>query len=463
MGKLKKIIIVATLTIFSIALIYGISFYFSFFQGDIIIKDGIVKGKSINKEKLSSYKSNGYTSINTFESQPIEEISDIKISILNKNLPKDTKILLKSQRYYIPLDIVCSKLNFKIINNKPLKITNDKLKINFVNNNKCNINDNTYWLRGGIIEHNNQKFISISDIEYILGLTAIFNSEENSISIMKSNINKSLDKQFPLQNGKVALIRFEDVTAGGSFYDTENQAKFKAMGDFMYQNNLKFNIAWVPRYIHPDNNIDNDLLKEKNINNVGFINALDYLINCGGRIGLHGYTHQSNNTVSTVGSELTRNDNSTESETRAVIENAINTSTALNIPVSFFESPHYHATKRQKEIIGEYFQYQYEPYSILNYIGLKTTKNNNLFIPTPLGYIKDRNPKNIVEKLKNPTSNLLCSLFYHPSLELDYITLDSKNNVFNFNFEKDSILTSLVNALIENGYSTIHPSDFGTY
>ena len=82
---------------------------------------------------------------------------------------------------------------------------------------------------------------------------------------------------------------------------------------------------------------------------------LDYLINSGGEVGLHGYTHQSDDQRSLNGTELSRKYNSSDKETREVIENAINTSVALNIPCSFFESPHYKATLNQKKIIEEYF------------------------------------------------------------------------------------------------------------
>ncbi|MGL4876246.1 MAG: DUF2334 domain-containing protein, partial [Clostridium sp.] len=204
----------------------------------------------------------------------------------------------------------------------------------------------------------------------------------------------------------------------------------------------------------------NDLTASDSFSNIGFINMLDYLINSNGQIGLHGYTHQAGDTSSAVGSELTKNDNSTDAETRKVIESAIYTANYLNIPVHFFESPHYHATANQKEIIGEYFQYQYEPYSILKYTALHQTDNENLFIPTPLSYVKNRDASSILKKLKSSPPNFLASMFYHPSIELDYITLNTTNNIFNPVFNNDSILQKLIEGFKENNYTTIHPTDF---
>lgn len=453
---MKKIILSILACILGAGILYGISFYFSFFQGDVYVKNGLVQGKPINKEKLKNYR--GMEIKYEFNKEPITEISNLNISILNKKVPNDVPILLQSQRYYLPISYIAKTLNLDLTDST---LKNTDLSINFSVNNNWTVNNITYIPRGNLITYKNEKFLSISDIEYLFNLTAIFNTETNSISLLKSHLNKIKLKTDKLKDGKVALFRFEDVTAGGSFSNTEDQSKFKAMADYLYQNNFRFNVAWVPRYIHPENKIDNDLLKENNLANAGFINMLDYLINSNGQIGLHGYTHQSGDTTSTVGSELTKKDNPSKSETMKVIENGIYTAGALNIPVNFFESPHYHATKEQKEIIGTYFQYQYEPYSLLNYIGLKTTKYNNLFIPTPLSYVKDRDPEPLIKKLKNPPSGFLASMFYHPSIELEYITLKEKNNYFEAEFSNDSILKKLVSAFIENGYTTIHPTDFG--
>lgn len=453
---MKKIILSTLGIIFGAILLYGISFYFSFFQGNIYIKDGIVQGKAIKKENLQNYS--GLTINFETNNNHIKELSDLNLSILNQKIPDNIPILLKSHRYYIPVTYLAKTFSFEF---SDLTLGNQNLNINLSNSKEWILNGKKYFPRGELLTYNNEIFISLSDIEFLFNLTAIFNEETNSISLLKSHLNKINLSNLPLKDGKAALFRFEDVTAGSSFALTSEQTKFKAMADYLYENNFKFNVAWVPRYINPENNIDNDLLKQNTFSNIGFINMLDYLINSNGQIGLHGYTHQSENTVSTVGSELTKKDNSTPQETMEVIEKALFTAASLNIPVNFFESPHYHATKTQKEIIGQYFQYQYEPYSLFNYIGLKTTKHDNLFIPTPLGYIKNRDPAPQIKKIQNTPPNFLASMFYHPSLELEYITINNSNDYFEASFSNNSILTKLVTAFIENGYTSIHPTDFG--
>ena len=200
-------------------------------------------------------------------------------------------------------------------------------------------------------------------------------------------------------------------------YNNINQMKMKAIGSFLNSNSIKYHIAWVPRFIAPSDNIDNNLLVNNNIENVGFINLLDYLINNGGMVGLHGYSHQANDTRSTVGSELTRKINNTEEDTRRVAENAINTAVSLNLPsYAFFESPHYHAVGKQKKILEEYFQYLYEPKNPLIYHKLQKTSTNNLYIPTPLSYVRDLNTDNIINGLENPRPGLLADFLLSSNL-----------------------------------------------
>ena len=151
----------------------------------------------------------------------------------------------------------------------------------------------------------------------------------------------------------------------------------------------------------PKNNIDNDLITNNSIENVGFVNMLDRLIINGAELGLHGYTHQYGDEISFEGTELSKKANTSEEETRKVIEAGIDTASALNLPVTFYESPHYKATSKQLKIIEEYFQYVYQPAGIIDFTILRR-KNDNLYIPTPLSYVKDFNVKPIIRGLNHP-------------------------------------------------------------
>ncbi|MGL4848919.1 MAG: DUF2334 domain-containing protein [Clostridium sp.] len=440
--------------ILSLACLYGVIFYFSFFQGDAYIKDGIVHVNAVKKDGLNKYKqiATDYK-ISLPEAKPL---SGVSFKVLGTDLPNAVKPLLYGKRYYLPINYISNLFHFTY-QNKTLK--HNTTTINLADKTWL-INEKSYTPRGILLNYNNIDYISLSDIEYLFNSTIIFDDENNSVNILNSSLNKRDAEAKPLKDGKVALLRFEDVTAGSSFESTISQAKFKAMADSLYKNELKFNVTWIPRYVYPEQKIDNDLTASDSFSNIGFINMLDYLINSNGQIGLHGYTHQAGDTSSAVGSELTKDDNSTDAETRKVIESAIYTANYLNIPVHFFESPHYHATTNQKSIIGEYFQYQYEPYNIFKYTALEQTSNENLFIPTPLSYVKNRDASSILKKLESSPPNFLASMFYHPSIELDYITLNTTNNLFEPTFTKDSILQQLIEGFKSNNYTTIHPTDF---
>ncbi|MEG1483469.1 DUF2334 domain-containing protein [Clostridium sp.] len=451
--KLKKGVKYSIIAILVILVAYGVTFYFSFFQGNTTVTNGQVESKIKPKEFQSVY-----TSKVNLDDSKLTEVKDVKLSLLGKNIPSTIPVLLRAQRYYVPLNYIASNLGYTKIDNNDLDLKNGNTTIK-LSEKEALINGKKYDLRGWLPKYNNEYYIGVSDIEHLFSLTAIFDFKNNSIKLLKSNYNHLDASNKGIKDGPAAMIRLEDFASGGALYEDVNQTKLKAMGDYLSTNGVRFHIAWVPRYINPDENFDNDLLKNTSINNVGFVNLLDYMINSGAEIGLHGYTHQSGDSISLSGIELSSKFNPSEKETRTVIENGLKTADELNIPVNFFESPHYQATRKQKEIIGEYFKYLYEPYSVLYYTALKETDKGNVFIPTPLSYVKDRDVTPMVNKINNPPPNFLASLFYHPTLELEYIDVNNKDNTFNYTFSSGSLIKPIVEALNNNGYSTIHVTD----
>jgi predicted deacetylase len=89
---------------------------------------------------------------------------------------------------------------------------------------------------------------------------------------------------------------------------------------------------------------------------------MEYLLNRNGIIGLHGYTHQYGDEVSAVGTEFSDERNNDEKSIRKRVEAAINTAKKLELPVKFFETPHYAATAFQQSIFEQYFDIIYEPF-----------------------------------------------------------------------------------------------------
>ena len=428
---MKKKLKVYTLVLISFSIL-ALFFYFNCINDiPILINNNLYSSKLPSNTFKSSYNPKIL-----FENMPTTKVRGVSLDILSEKNITNIPMILKAQRYYIPLPYICKKLDYSFT-------TNSKEK----------------KLRGNLLKYNNENYISISDIEEIFNLEAIFNFENQNIQLLNSTIKKIQPNPiYNKFNRPIAMIRFEDFTCGDSNFSDKNQAKVKFMADYLYENNIKFHVGWIPRFKAPSDNIDNDLLSKNNMVNVGFVNLLDYLINKNAEIGLHGYTHQHGNSRSAVGEELSKDINNNVSDTKKVVENGIDTASALNIPITFFESPHYSATELQENVINNYFQLLYEPYNdSINH--LYKTKTNNLYVPTPLGYIdKPKDTKKLINALNNTNPEIFHSFFYHPSIEIRYIDFDTNNNSINIRYDENSPLKQIVQSLKENNYATIHIS-----
>ncbi|MGL5152629.1 MAG: DUF2334 domain-containing protein [Clostridium sp.] len=454
MKKGKKKVVLVLGSILGLALLYGVLFIFNFFQGWTTVKDG--KISSYVTPLKNKFKSSYEPKLN-FKDQKITEINDVSVKLYGEEFSLKNSIVLKAQRYYISIDDICSLFSYSISSSDQLTLSGKK--VISLDSTIAKIDSKDYILRGTLLENNNKYYLGLSDIEFIFDVIIDYNFDDKIINFVdKTPI--SVDKVDESVEKKVALIRLEDFSAGDAFYSSKNILKFKAMGDLLYKNNMKFHIAWVPRFKAPSENIDNDLLVNNTMQNVAFINILDYFINSGALVGAHGYTHQANDERSLNGTELSSKANSSEEETRLVIESAIDTASALNIPIAFFESPHYQATSSQKKIIEEYFQYIYEPKNFIIYHTLKSTSKGNLYIPTPLSYVKDLNPEPIVKNLINPRYGLLGSVFYHPTLDLDFIEASAEGNTFTVQYDSNSPLSKIINAIKEGNHETVHVTQF---
>ncbi|WP_315078661.1 DUF2334 domain-containing protein [uncultured Clostridium sp.] len=427
-----------------------------------ISHSGVLKNKlTIINNKVHSnllptndFKSTYISKIN-FDEMPIENVSDLTLNILDKTTIKNIPTLLKAQRYYFQIKSIGQILGYSVdYSNNELELVKGNTNI-VIKNNTFEKNSKEFNLRGNSLIHNDEVYISLSDIENMFDLIAVFDFDKKSISLLNNEIVKPENPNI-IFSKKIAMFRFEDFTSGDSNFVDKNQTKVKLMANLLYSEGIKFHVGWIPRFKAPTEDIDNDLLKNTSINNVGFINLLDYLINKGAEIGLHGYTHQSGNDRSAVGEELSKDVNNTIEDTKKVIESGIDVASALNIPISFYESPHYKDTKLQQSVIEEYFQYIYEPYDNST-SNLYNNNKNNLYVPTPLGYVQDPNDlSSIVDGLKKNNSKVLNSFFYHPSIELDFINFKIDNGKLDIDYNTNSPLQQIIKAIKDYNYTTIH-------
>lgn len=438
-----------------IGCVYVILFACSFFQGWVTVKED---GTLVSSKTLNNVFKSTYTPKLNLNDMNTSKVSDVKISLFGKNLSDNSNIYYKAQRYYIPLDEICLKLVFSFnVSDEIITISNGDFESSVnISSNTMTRDSSTSDLRGLVIRNDDKIFLSISDIENIFDLNADFNFKDRAINFVH---NAVFQKSNSPTTGRAAFIRLEDFGVSPYMQREDTQEKFKVFANFLGSNNIKFHIAWVPHYKDPQNNIDNNLLTDNSIENVGFINMMDKLILNGAELGLHGYTHQYGDETSLSGIELSKKANASEEETRNVIKSGLDTASALNFPITFYESPHYKATSKQLKVIEEYFQYLYQPAGIIDFTILRH-KGHNLYIPTPLSYVKDSNVKPILRGLNHPLPYQLASLYYHPTKELDFIDVSFTNDEMFYTYDDTAPMRQIVKTIKDNGYVTAHVSDF---
>ena len=281
----------------------------------------------------------------------------IQLMFRNNELKLKSDILYKNNRIYIPLEDFLNEISYR-------KEENDKI-IRINNNSVIDIEEKCFYknkirtfLREDIFIENKNHYISFFDLCEILDFNTLWNYDNNKIYINNKleNLNK---KNKEMKEYKRAYIRFEDFVAGDVYLAEGSLEKIRLVSDFMSEENESFSISWIPRYINNDLHIDNDIYRDENMKNANFIFTLDYIINRGGLIGLHGYTHQYKSSNSVSGFEFGNEGYNKTEEIRWRVEEAIKTANNINIPYTYWETPHYRTTAEQQTIFEEYFKILY--------------------------------------------------------------------------------------------------------
>ena len=184
--------------------------YCNFFRNDLIIINKTVYSNLLPENNFKS----PYTPKIKFADRPVTKVNGVSLNILNETNITNVPMLLKAQRYYIPLNFICNKLNYTIdTSDNSILLSNDDNKISLTED-SYDKNSRTGSLRGNLINSNGTNYISISDIEELFNLIAVFDFKNNNISLLPSNVKAPEDSSV-LYSDKIALIRFEDFTCGG--------------------------------------------------------------------------------------------------------------------------------------------------------------------------------------------------------------------------------------------------------
>jgi hypothetical protein len=309
--------------------------------------------------------------------------------------------------------------------------------------------------------------MSFSDFSHMLNLYTRWDKDNKIISCKIDSFKNTNIAPYKSTINQIGLVRFEDVGVNSQAYSKDYFEKLRIIANYMYEKKIPYHIAWIPRYVIPNQGVDNDPLTKNNFEIAEMVYSLDYFTTHNGIIGLHGYTHQIGANESGAGFEFGKFDPS-DANFEEKIQKAIKTASYLDIPINFFEAPHYEITPNQNKIAEKYFKILYYPFNDFGRDKADLTKpqlspynKTSYYISTPLDYIPLGKEEITLTKIhRNYNTEKMGSVFFHPSLENDYISLTEDDNAApTFTYTENSTLKKLINILEENGFKIISVTD----
>ena len=402
--------------------------------------------------------------INQGITSPVQKDS-ISLAYGGKPIGLHHALYLYQGRYYIPLKDVITGMGGKYSSqNNIVHIDFSGLVIEIdVSNNIYTKDSNQCSFYKQLISDKEENYISLFDLTKMLGLISDWDINGKIISLFTDA--RPIKPVEQPSTGGTAVVRLEDVFCGSGEYAVPDQlVDLRVIADYLYSKSIPFAVAWIPRYKNPPEDLDNDLANEYSLFNIDFVYTLDYFIDRGGTIGLHGYTHQSGKSVSVAGIEFGDGVNDSESATRKRIESAISSAKSLGIPVGFFEFPHYSGTDLQFKIAEEYFDYLYEhPLRVYNSKVVSRINNGRTvkYIPTPLDYVDSKDDMGkMLGKINALGKTSFASFYFHPHLDYEYVKI-SKDETGRpvYSYSEDSLLHQIVNAIEKKGFRFVKISE----
>ena len=259
---------------------------------------------------------------------------------------------------------------------------------------------------------------------------------------------------------KPALIRLEDVNPEYAIQENGLEV-LRLVADYLYSQNVPFQISVIPVYSDPLENIYLDMSAD-DPNMQKFRETIKYMQSKGGTVGIHGYTHQFANSVTGRGYEFGNNAYSEDAIAFERMEKAVQIFYKAGIDNFYYwETPHYAATDSQYKKFANRFSVFYEPdykqrgaRNVKVYYNLKPYQQPTVFIPAPLDFASNNDDvERIISEVKqNPP---IVSFFFHPAAEfkIDYTSNGKRRGFFLDN--RTGYLEKIVEEIKRNGYSFI--------
>jgi hypothetical protein len=226
---------------------------------------------------------------------------------------------------------------------------------------------------------------------------------------------------------RIALIRLEDVSPWYAL-DPKRLEVLRYVADYLASRYVPFQVAMIPIYVDPATGVrigidtpDDPRVRE-------FIATIHYMISKGGEIGLHGYTHQMGNGVTGDSIEFSNDQHTIEGTVAYMaprVDAALAAAKIADIPITFWETPHYTASPEQYAYLESRFSIIYEPGPINHrtkepflHSSSRPGAGKVCFVPTPLGMVEGpKQTQSIVSFADDSHRQILASLFFHPFRE----------------------------------------------
>ena len=289
-------------------------------------------------------------------------------------------------------------------------------------------------------------YIALADAAKLCRLGVEFQATDNSVHLYRL-ADPNWNATAAPSGAEKAYIRLEDITAddgSNGRFTHENLNKLRLFGAYLQDHTDAFYIAWIPLYVNPEKEIRNDISRDESFYNADFVFTLDCLVADGGKIGLHGLTHQHNDEISADGYEFGDSIFYTREEILDIFRQAEDICARMGYSYSFFEFPHYAASSIQREMAEEHFDIIYQQYADDDTSGRITVRTIDghtcLWVPTPADCV--RNPYDsdgIADRLTRAhDAGKEVSLYFHPAMDNRSMKIQIEDDRMTFLYDEQS-------------------------
>ena len=304
-------------------------------------------------------------------------------------------------------------------------------------------------------------YIALSDAAGLCPVGVTFQDTDNSVHLYRLEDFAWPPAAAPEEASR-AYIRLEDIMADGGYngrFTHENLNKLRFFGAYLRDHADGFYIAWIPLYVNPKENVQNDVSRDLSFYNADFVFTLDCLVDDGGRIGLHGLTHQHGEELSADGFEFGSSFDYSPAEVLDRFAQAERICKKLGYTWHFFEFPHYAASELQMQLAEERYPIVYQQYPYTDAPGQTVRRelggHTCLWIPTPADSVHSPyDSDGIAGRLTAVhDAGQEISLFFHPVVDYRCMTVETQDDVMRFTYdEQNGILARILGLTDSWGY-----------